>query len=562
MNARARSAWHALGALVAIVSLTACNDGRAGSALPASGAQAFAPQSSGKWPIDAYHPRTFLFTGATQDYEVPLLAKKVQVSVWGAGNGQMRGAHTNVYLRVNGGEKFTVVVGGQGQPPTHDNTAGGAGGWGGRAPGGNGGDVRGTGVFRAGFGGGGATYVQLGTSTLLVVVGGVGGSSGSGWRGGYGDGGDAPDPGGTGTGKGGGQDCGNNPRPGGAGQNAAFWGGGGGGGGYCAGGGGSGSSTEYGTQHLAIGGGGGAAYVNPAQATTNGFEHDLHGGNLGDGTIRLVPNATQIFLTQGPFQPGHLAVDKHGNLYISHRAATSIRMVAPNGAVTQVGSGLRQPEAVSVDNDGNVFVADWGNNRVVKIAPPFDGSTFGTMTTIVPGPTHSFLHPYGVTLDGAGHLYVSAEASTTYWAVRRYDTNGHLQAIVLWNPRGPTDGAEVAIDPFCIPAPGNGCYVYVQATGKNVREIQTASYAGIRHGTIPLPGSGDFLVNNASIVYSNTSSDEVGVVKIGGVGRSNFAGLIAPAGLAVERGCANYCALYIGEKRPVGRIYALIPVAL
>jgi sugar lactone lactonase YvrE len=87
---------------------------------------------------------------------------------------------------------------------------------------------------------------------------------------------------------------------------------------------------------------------------------------------------------------------------------------APLGKTT-----LCQPNGLAVDKSGNLFVADYGNNRVLKYAPPFASATIANQPAIaVFGQAGSFAThnasttrnglsgPTGVALDNAGKLYV------------------------------------------------------------------------------------------------------------------------------------------------------------
>ena len=127
--------------------------------------------------------------------------------------------------------------------------------------------------------------------------------------------------------------------------------------------------------------------------------------------------------------PGDVAVDGLGNLYIADSFNQRIRRVDTSGTITTIagiGSGidsggtgpateaaLRIPGGVAVDSSGNVYIADTVNGRIRKV------DTSGTITTIAgtgqegfsgdggPAGEAQFNWPEGVTVDGAGKVYVA-----------------------------------------------------------------------------------------------------------------------------------------------------------
>ena len=130
------------------------------------------------------------------------------------------------------------------------------------------------------------------------------------------------------------------------------------------------------------------------------------------------------------YQPGSVAVDGAGNLYIADTFNYVIRKVAPNGTITTVagtgnfgytGDGGQATSAtldvcfgVAVDTAGNIYIADTGNNVIRKVTV-----ATGVITTVAgngaagyygdAGPaTSAYLNqPYGVAVDARGTIYIA-----------------------------------------------------------------------------------------------------------------------------------------------------------
>lgn len=124
-------------------------------------------------------------------------------------------------------------------------------------------------------------------------------------------------------------------------------------------------------------------------------------------------------------KPVDLALDPSGNLYVTDYMNQRIRKITPGGVVTTLaGSGVaaytdatgaaaqfNNPGGIAVDANGIVYVTDVGNNRIRRITPA------GVVTTLacsgVSGyadgslATAQVSSPIGIDVDSAGNLYVA-----------------------------------------------------------------------------------------------------------------------------------------------------------
>jgi sugar lactone lactonase YvrE len=151
-----------------------------------------------------------------------------------------------------------------------------------------------------------------------------------------------------------------------------------------------------------------------------------------DGIVSTLAGATRLpGLKDGTgseaqfSNPGGLAVDAAGNVYVAERDGPTIRKITPAGVVTtfagRTGVGgsidgprgvacLVRPESIVIDQTGNFFVTD-GSTTVRKITPE------GAITTVAgrwqnpgtvdgPGSEARFVSASGLTIDPLGNLFV------------------------------------------------------------------------------------------------------------------------------------------------------------
>jgi sugar lactone lactonase YvrE len=164
--------------------------------------------------------------------------------------------------------------------------------------------------------------------------------------------------------------------------------------------------------------------------------------------------------------PMGLALDAHGNLYVSDWVNHRIRMIAPDGTVTTVAGGgpsgskggmvdgpastarFFGPEGLTVDTQGNVLVADTLNNRIRRISPDGivttiagsgPGTIYGFDGALVNGPaeTARFNDPSDVAVDASGVLYVTDRLNHV---IRKITPDGQVSTFAGTGQPGAKDG--------------------------------------------------------------------------------------------------------------------------
>ncbi|MFI6038124.1 RICIN domain-containing protein [Streptomyces sp. NPDC051315] len=146
--------------------------------------------------------------------------------------------------------------------------------------------------------------------------------------------------------------------------------------------------------------------------------------------------------------PREVAVDRAGNLYIADAENHRVRKVTADGKISTVaGTGtagfsgddglataaeLNYPYGLVVDSNGTLYVSDNNNHRVRKI------TTDGKINTVAgtgaagfegdggPAASAQLNSPYGVSVDGAGDLYI---ADADNHRVRKVTADGKISTV-------------------------------------------------------------------------------------------------------------------------------------
>lgn len=150
-------------------------------------------------------------------------------------------------------------------------------------------------------------------------------------------------------------------------------------------------------------------------------------------------------------QPGGIAVDAQGVIYIADTFNHRIRKLTPEGQVMTLAGGdkgyvdgmgsqalFNGPSGLTVDGAGNIFVADTNNHRIRKVSPD------NRVSTLAGSDEYKFLDgellkatfafPSDVALDKSGNLYV---ADTDHNRIRKINPTTMVETIAGSGPLWP-----------------------------------------------------------------------------------------------------------------------------
>lgn len=185
--------------------------------------------------------------------------------------------------------------------------------------------------------------------------------------------------------------------------------------------------------------------------------------------------------------PSGIAIDSAGNLYVADTNNNTVRQIAIGGIVSTIaGTGVSgfadgaqnlarfsQPGDVAVDSTGAIYVADSGNNRIRKIAGGNVSTVAGTGeqgSSDGPALEATFNCPTGVEVDDAGCLYIADSGGNR---IRKLGPSGTVITLAGTGAEGSDDGPYSEAT-FALPsrlAVGASGTVYVADT--NSQKIRT-----------------------------------------------------------------------------------------
>ncbi len=248
-----------------------------------------------------------------------------------------------------------------------------------------------------------------------------------------------------------------------------------------------------------------------------GIINSVAGGGAGvDGGLAINANVGAVGLT----------LDASDNLYIADELNQSIRKVtAATGIISTIaGNGtpgfsgdegaatsaqLANPFGVAVDGAGNVYIADLSNHRIRKVA-----AATGIITTVAghasisggdgdPATSASLSAPFGVTVDGAGNIYIADQGNQRIRKVTL--STGIISSVAGYGGSGSFSGdGGLAIDA--------GLYFPTGVALDNAGNIYLADYNNHRIRKVSVPPPTDILsVSKAGPGSGTVTSSPAGI---------------------------------------------------
>jgi sugar lactone lactonase YvrE len=249
-----------------------------------------------------------------------------------------------------------------------------------------------------------------------------------------------------------------------------------------------------------------------------------------EGLVTTLAGSTQGF-ADGPGAtaqfnyPRGVATDAAGNVYVADAGNDKIRKITPDGVVSTLAGSTQgsadgigaaaqfnDPGGVATDALGNVYVADQYNNKIRKITPAGEVSTFAGSTQGFAngtGAAAQFNLPNGVATDASGNIYVG---DTFNNLIRKITPLGEVSTLA-GSTQGFADGIGASAQfnlpvRLAIDTAGN---VYVADAGNDkIRKITpdgiVNTFAGSTQGFEDGPGDEAMFYNPIAVAIDATGN--------------------------------------------------------
>ena len=234
---------------------------------------------------------------------------------------------------------------------------------------------------------------------------------------------------------------------------------------------------------------------------------------------------------------GNLYIDDYGNARIRKVTGGTITTIAGNGVYRFGGDGghaisatLWNPGGVAVDSAGSLYIADADNYRIRKVSGGIITTVAGTGTSDFsgdggPATSASLVQPFGVAVDSAGNLYIADPAGE-----RILKVSGGIIATVAGNASGagfsgdggPATSASLS-DPVGVAVDSAGS-LYIADRGSNrVRKVSGGTITTVAgNGTVGFSGDGGPATDASLWTPDGVAVDSAGDLYIADAGNSRI----------------------------------------
>ncbi len=288
--------------------------------------------------------------------------------------------------------------------------------------------------------------------------------------------------------------------------------------------------------------------LNSGGSAVTGSNVYLNGVGQGAAISSLATPSESPVVSSGLNQPGQVAVDSQGDVYVADAGAKDIAFYAAGTSAASsptatYGKGLSAPTGVAVDQAGDLFIGDSGN--VIEI-PYINGALATTQQTVIASGFGT--GNLSLAVDGMGDIFVADEAN------KQVDEIANPQSQLLRQNLPPvqTLAPNASFSGPSAIATDNSGNVWV-ADGTNLWEI-TMPFGGATEVTSKLPSamtglaidpSGSIFAAGASglywIPYTSSALNMNGIVLMAsGLGANSS---VPPIGVGLD-GSENVYADY------------------
>jgi sugar lactone lactonase YvrE len=290
-------------------------------------------------------------------------------------------------------------------------------------------------------------------------------------------------------------------------------------------------------------------------------------------------------------QPGGVAVDGGGNLYIADSVNNRVRkVIAATGVITTIAgngtaiymasqdggpatsAGVNYPIGLALDSAGNLYIADYQNNRIREVF-----AATGNIATVAGSgasysPTHGdgglatsaqLVYPYGVAVDSGGDIYI---ADTSDSLIRKVTAATGIISTVAGNNNtcypntavcGDGSPATVASASFTYQGPtglgvdGQGNLYVADINGNRIRKVSVKD--GVSFPTATPAGTADSTDGAQTLSLNNIGNLPLTIASM----QNNSGSYVLANPLA--GGCSTQVTVPIGGSCLLGEQFA--PVA-